>query len=183
MNKINNRIGYARISTSDQNLDLQLDALNSVGCLKIFQDITSGAKSDRPHLNEALNYLREGDVLVVWKLDRLGRSLKHLVEIISELKNRGIGLWCLQENIDTTTNGGMLVFHIFASLAEFERGLIIERTQAGLKSARSRGIVGGRPKKLNTNNIKMAQAMMGDGTIPIREICNRLGICKATLYK
>src|ERR671923_1265567 len=132
-------IGYARVSTQDQTLNLQKDALEKIGCTKIFTDTASGAKAERKGLDEALEYLREGDTLVVWRLDRLGRSLKHLIETISQLDTRKIGFKSLTENIDTTTSGGKLIFHIFGALAEFERNLIRERTQAGLTAARARG--------------------------------------------
>lgn len=142
------RIGYARISTPEQKLLLQTDALTKAGCERSFSDVASGAKDDRPGLRAALGYLRPGDILVVWKLDRLGRSLKHLLEAVNALHERGIGFLSLQENIDTTTSGGKLVFHIFGALAEFERDLIRERTQAGLRAAWARGRKGGRPHKL-----------------------------------
>src|SRR5512132_4175640 len=141
-------IGYARVSTSDQTLDLQKDVLEKAGCSKIFTDTASGAKAERIGLDEALNYVRSGDTLVVWKLDRLGRSLPHLIETITGLNNRGIGFKSITEAIDTTTSGGKLIFHIFGALAEFERDIIRERTQAGLNAARSRGRKGGRPKSL-----------------------------------
>src|SRR5437588_2698376 len=139
-------IGYARVSTQDQTLDLQQDALEKIGCSKIFTDTASGAKAERQGLDEALAYVREGDTLVVWKLDRLGRSLQHLIETITKLNNRKIGFKSITENIDTTTSGGKLVFHIFGALAEFERDIIRERTNAGLAAARARGRRGGRPK-------------------------------------
>src|SRR5215210_3918276 len=141
-------VGYARVSTGEQTLDLQLDALETAGCGKVFQETASGAKADRPVLDEVLAYVRPGDTLVVWRLDRLGRSLQHLIETVAALAARGIGFKSLTEQIDTTTSGGKLVFHVFGALAEFERDLIRERTQAGLAAARSRGRVGGRPKKL-----------------------------------
>jgi DNA invertase Pin-like site-specific DNA recombinase len=141
-------IGYARVPTQDQTLNLQKDALKKIGCKKIFTDTASGAKQERKGLEEVQNFLREGDTLVVWRLDRLGRSLKHLIETITELNNRNIGFKSLTENIDTTTSGGKLVFHIFGALAEFERDIIRERTQAGLIAARARGRKGGRPKAL-----------------------------------
>src|SRR5512147_2967937 len=141
-------IGYARVSTTDQTLDLQKDALQKAGCGRIFTDTASGAKAERIGLEEALNYVRPGDTLVVWRLDRLGRSLPHLIETITGLNNRGIGFKSITESIDTTTSGGKLIFHIFGALAEFERDLIKERTQAGLTAARARGRLGGRPKAL-----------------------------------
>ena len=132
-------IGYARVSTTDQTLDLQKDALQQAGCYKTFTDTASGAKAERSGLDEALNYVRTGDTLVVWRLDRLGRSLKHLIETITGLNNRHIGFKSITENIDTTTSGGKLIFHIFGALAEFERDIIRERTRAGLHAARARG--------------------------------------------
>src|SRR5260370_17253575 len=139
-------IGYARVSTQDQTLNLQKDALEKIGCSKVFTDTISGATTERKGLDEALAYVREGDSLVVWKLDRLGRSLKHLIETITNLNNRKIGFQSITENIDTTTSGGKLIFHIFGALAEFERDIIRERTLAGLQAARARGRRGGRPK-------------------------------------
>src|SRR5436190_14072246 len=141
-------IGYARVSTQDQTLDLQTDALNNAGCEKIFKDTTGGAKSERPGLQEAMNHLRAGDTLVVWRLDRLGRTLKHLIATITDLNEQGIGFKSLQEQMDTTTSGGKLIFHIFGALAEFEREVIRERTRAGLQAARARGRFGGRPSIL-----------------------------------
>src|ERR1700712_5516244 len=139
-------IGYARVSTHEQNLDLQEDALKAAGCQKVYTDKTRGTKAERPGLEKALADVRPGESLVVWKLDRLGRSLKHLIGTVTDLSNRGVGFRSLQEAIDTTTSGGKLIFHVFGALAEFERDLIRERTQAGLQAARARGRVGGRPK-------------------------------------
>src|SRR5438270_4152035 len=147
-------IGYARVSTSDQTLNLQKDALEKIGCSKIFTDIMSGSTTERQGLDEALSFVREGDTLVVWRLDRLGRSLKHLIETITSLNNRKIGFKSLTESIDTTTSNGRLIFNIFASLAESERDLIRERTKAGLAAARARGRVGGRPKAQTFNTPK-----------------------------
>src|SRR5438874_12226421 len=144
-------IGYARVSTTDQTLDLQKDALKKIGCSKIFTDTISGATTERKGLEGALSYVREGDTLVVWRLDRLGRSLKHLIDTITKLNNRKIGFKSITENIDTTTSGGKLIFHIFGALAEFERDIIRERTNAGLLAARARGRKGGRPKALTPN--------------------------------
>src|ERR687894_1039466 len=138
-------IGYARVSTGEQTLDLQLDALQAAGCGKVYTETASGAKADRPVLDEVLSYLRGGDTLVVWRLDRLGRSLQHLIEVVAQLAVRGIGFKSLTEQIDTTTPGGKLVFHVFGALAEFERDLTRERTHAGLAAARARGRQGGRP--------------------------------------
>jgi DNA invertase Pin-like site-specific DNA recombinase len=177
-------IGYARVSTQDQTLNLQKDALEKLGCNKIFTDTASGAKAERTGLNEALEYVREGDTLVVWRLDRLGRSLKHLIETISQLDTRKIGFKSLTENIDTTTSGGKLIFHIFGALAEFERNLIRERTRAGLTAARARGRLGGRPKALSTpKKVAMAQALYNDKNNTIDEICKTLNISRATLYR
>ena len=176
-------IGYARVSTQDQTLALQKDALEKIGCNKIFTDTASGAKAERIGLEEALKYVREGDTLVVWRLDRLGRSLKHLIETITELNNRKIGFKSIQENIDTTTSGGKLVFHIFGALAEFERNLIRERTNAGLQAARARGRKGGRPKSLTGKKVVMVQALYNDKNNTVDEICKTLNISRATLYR
>jgi DNA invertase Pin-like site-specific DNA recombinase len=176
-------IGYARVSTEDQHLDLQDDALKKVGCERIFTDKTSGASANRPGLTDALGYLREGDVLVVWKLDRLGRSLKDLIGIVQTLADRGVGFRCTQDQIDTTTNGGKLIFHIFAALAEFERGILQERTKAGLAAARARGRNGGRPKVMTDKKAKLAQELRADTTRPVNEICTTLGISRATYYR
>ena len=176
-------IGYARVSTNQQDLTLQEDELRKAGCEKIFTDIVSGAKSERQGLKDALEFTRKGDVLVVWKLDRLGRSLKHLVDTIIELQARGIGFRSLTQNLDTTTAGGMLIFHVFASVAEFERQLIIERTQAGLRSARARGRVGGRPRALDAKKLVMAQSLFEDGRTSVQEICKTLNVSRATLYR
>lgn len=177
------KIGYARVSTKDQNLDMQIDDLKKIGCEKIFTDKISGAKKDRPGLDEALNYVRKGDVLVVWKLDRAGRSLKHLIELVNLLNEQEVGFVSIKENIDTTTSTGKLMFHIFASLAEFERDIIRERTEAGLAAARARGKVGGRPKLMDDRKLAMAKSMMADKSIPIKNICSTLGVSKSTLYK
>ena len=176
-------IGYARVSTQDQHLDLQTDALEKAGCIKVFTDIASGAKTERNGLKEALAYLREGDILTVWKLDRLGRSLKHLIEVVNSLSEVNIGFQSLQEKIDTTTSGGKLIFHIFASLAEFERDLIRERTNAGLKAARTRGRMGGRPKAMDAKKIFMAKSLANDSNVSIKNICETLNVSRATLYR
>lgn len=175
-------IGYARVSTFDQNLSLQVDALQRAGCEKIFQDKVSGAKADRPGLQEALEYIRQGDTLAVWRLDRLGRSLRHLIETVSRLEEQGIGFRSLEENIDTTTSGGRLIFHIFGALAEFERNLIRERTQAGLKAARARGRKGGRPRALDATKTQLLYKLYDEKQHTIEEICRLLGISKQTLY-
>lgn len=177
-------IGYARVSTGEQTLDLQYDALTNAGCGKIYQETASGAKADRPILDEVLSYLRVGDTLVVWRLDRLGRSLEHLIDVVAALADRGIGFKSLTEQIDTTTPGGKLIFHVFGALAEFERDLIRERTQAGLAAARSRGRVGGRPKKLaNAKQLELARTLYAGGQTDIETICQTLGISRATLYR
>jgi DNA invertase Pin-like site-specific DNA recombinase len=175
-------IGYARVSTQEQTLNLQRDALEKAGCTKIFTDTASGAKADRMGLDEALNYVRKGDSLVVWRLDRLGRSLPHLIATMTDLEERGIGFKSPTENIDTTTSGGKLIFHIFGALAEFERNLIRERTQAGLSAARVRGRRGGRPKALTGKQRSIAKDLY-DKHHPIAEICRTLKISKATLYR
>ena len=176
-------VGYARVSTTDQTLDLQQDALEKIGCSKIFTDTASGAKAERPGLTDALAYVRAGDTLVVWRLDRLGRSLKHLIDTITDLNNRKIGFQSLTENIDTTTSGGKLIFHIFGALAEFERDIIRERTLAGLQAARARGRKGGRPKALTSKTVQMAQQLYNDKTNSITDICKTLNISRATLYR
>ncbi len=176
-------IGYARVSTADQNLALQKDALLAAECEHTYTDTASGAKAERPGLAEALKMCRPGDTLVVWKLDRLGRSLPHLVETVRDLAARKVGFQSLQENIDTTTSGGKLIFHIFASLAEFERDLIRERTNAGLSAARARGRTGGRPKGVDERKRKAALALQKDTTRSVKEICEILGVSRNTYYK
>lgn len=176
-------IGYARVSTTDQNLALQTDALHAAGCERLFTDTVSGATVERPGLTAALNICRPGDTLVVWKLDRLGRSLPHLVETVRDLVARGVGFKSLQEQIDTTTSGGKLIFHLFASLAEFERDLIRERTNAGLSAARARGRKGGRPKGVDAKKQKTALALKKEGTHSVHEICEIVGIARNTYYK
>ncbi len=176
-------IGYARVSTQDQNAELQLDALSQAGCERIFTEKASGAQRDRPELQAALEYMREGDALVVWKLDRLARSMKQLVETIELLEAQGVGFRSLTEAIDTTTAGGKLVFHIFGALAEFERSMIQERTKAGLAAARARGRVGGRPRKLTEEDLKAAAALLKDSTITVEDVAKRLQVSTATLYR
>jgi DNA invertase Pin-like site-specific DNA recombinase len=176
-------IGYARVSTSDQTLDLQKDALEKEGCSRIFTDTASGAKAERTGLDEAMSHLREGDSLVVWRLDRLGRSLKHLIETITGLNDRKIGFKSITEAIDTTTSGGKLIFHIFGALAEFERDIIRERTQAGLNAARARGRRGGRPKALSPKKAEIAKVLYKDKNNTIDVICRTLNISRATLYR
>jgi DNA invertase Pin-like site-specific DNA recombinase len=178
-------IGYARVSTTEQHLHLQQDALEKAGCLKIYTDTISGTKFERKGLTEALDYVRGGDTLVVWRLDRLGRSLKDLIERITDLHNRNVGFKSLTENIDTTTSGGKLIFHIFGALAEFERDIIKERTNAGLTAARARGRQGGRPRSSlsEERKLQMARQMYEKKTIPVKDICNALGIPRSTFYK
>jgi DNA invertase Pin-like site-specific DNA recombinase len=176
-------VGYARVSTQDQNPELQLDALSGAGCEKIYQEKASGAQRERPQLMAVLDYLRPGDALAVWKLDRLARSLKQLIETVELLDARQIGFRSLTENIDTTTPGGKLVFHIFGALAEFERCIIRERTKAGLAAARSRGKVGGRPPAMNAEDIEVATALLADPSITSRKVAERLGVSVSTLYK
>jgi len=177
------RIGYARVSTQDQHLRAQTDALKKAGCEKIYTDQLSGASRERPGLTQALEILRQGDILMVWKLDRLGRSLPHLVELVNELKEKGVGFRSLQENLDTTSGTGKLVFHLFASLAEFERDLIRERTLAGLAAARARGRKGGRPRVLEANQVALARAMYQDKRNSVKDICATLQVGKTTLYR
>ena len=168
----------------EQLLDLQLDALQQAECAKIFTETAGGAQVERASLQEALAYARPGDTLVVWRLDRLGRSLRHLIETVADLAARGIGFKSLTEQIDTTTRGGKLVFHVFGALAEFERDLIRERTHAGLAAARARGRTGGRPKKLaDPKTLALAQQLYADGQTDVATICRTLGISRATLYR
>jgi len=178
-------IGYARVSTKDQNLDLQIDALEKAGCEKIYREVASGGKTERPELNDLLKNIRPKDVLVICKLDRLGRSLKHLVELGNDLAKKEVGLRSLNDPIDTTTAQGRLIFNIFGSLAEFERDIIKERTQAGLSAARSRGRHGGRPKGLSVQaetTACAAEALYKEKKLSVQEIADKLGICKSTLY-
>jgi DNA invertase Pin-like site-specific DNA recombinase len=176
-------VGYARVSTQDQTPALQLDALKAADCERIFKEKASGAQRDRPELAAALDYMRDGDTLVVWKLDRLARSMKQLVETIEHMEDRKIGFRSLTEAIDTTTAGGKLVFHIFAALAEFERSIIKERTTAGLAAARARGRRGGRPRSLTEKDLAAAKAMLSDPEITVDEVARRLGVGPATLYR
>jgi DNA invertase Pin-like site-specific DNA recombinase len=180
------KIGYARVSTEEQNLDLQLDALQKAGCEKIYQEKVSGMKTHRVELSKLLAHLRAGDVLVIWKLDRLGRSLQHLVELTHELLEKEVGLQSLSDPIDTTTAQGRLVFNIFASLAQFERDLIRERTMAGLASARARGRLSGRKKGLSAKAQKTAlisEALYKQKQLPVMDLCKQLSISKPTLYR
>ena len=175
-------IGYARVSTHDQNLDLQKDALEKAGCKKIYVEQMSGSSRIRPELEKTLEMLRNGDTLVVWRLDRLGRSLKHLIELITKLEQREIGFKSLMESMDTTTSGGKLIFHIFGALAEFEHNLIKERTSAGLAAARARGRNGGRPLKLDEKKRGLAIKLYNERERSIKEICQIMGVSKPTLY-
>ncbi len=176
-------IGYERVSTDDQNLNLQHDALKQAGCDRIFSDKMSGTKADRPGLKEAFDYVRSGDTLVVWRLDRLGRSLKDLIALVEDLERREIGFRSLQESIDTTTSGGKLIFHLFGALAEFERNLIRERTQAGLQAARARGRTGGRRPKLTQQQIEIGRSLAADPTRSVTSICEHLQISRPTFYR
>ena len=176
-------IGYARVSTAEQTLDSQEDDLRAAGCERIFSDVASGARTARPGLDEALDHLRKGDTLVVWRLDRLGRSLGHLIETVGHLAKTGRGFRSLREQIDTTTPGGKLVFHLFGALAEFEREVIRERTKAGLSSARARGRTGGRPRSLDKKQTAMAAALMADRDGSVADICRTLGVSRSTLYR
>ena len=180
------KLGYARVSTDDQNLHLQLDALEAAGCDDVFKEKVSGAKTDRPQLDVLLAKARKGDVIVVYKLDRLGRSLGHLVALVHDLMAKGIGLKSLSDPFDTTTAQGKLIFNIFASLAEFERELIVERTKAGLKAARARGRLGGRPKGLSPALKRKAPAVAAlyrAGDMTVTQICENQGISRASFYK
>ena len=177
-------VGYARVSTQDQNLDLQINALKEAGCQKIFTEKASGAQRDRPELIAAMNYIRAGeDILVVWKLDRLARSLKQLIDTVEKFENQNIGLLSLTESINTTTSGGRLIFHIFASLAEFERSIIRERTKAGLLAAKQNGRIGGRPSSLKEKDLAVAKTLLQDTNITVEEVAKRMQIAPSTLYR
>ncbi|EPF8164898.1 MULTISPECIES: recombinase family protein [Vibrio] len=179
---MNQLIGYARVSTDDQNLHLQRDALERAGCQVIYEDKASGKNTERPELEGCLKALRSGDTLVVWRLDRLGRSLGDLVKLVTTLEEKGIGFESLQEKIETTSASGKLVFHVFAALAEFERNLISERTRAGLKAARARGRLGGRKPKLKQKDIREIKALLKDPNIPVSDIAKRFGVSRTTIY-
>jgi DNA invertase Pin-like site-specific DNA recombinase len=177
-------VGYTRCSTADQNLDLQRDALEKAGCERIFQDNgVSGATTERPGLAEALACVREGDVLVVWKLDRLGRSLRHLIEVVHGLEARDVQVRSLTEGFDTTTAAGKMLFHVIGALAEMERSIIRERTHAGLAAARARGRNGGRKRKLDGRAIKMARAMLADRDVSVEDVASTMRVNRATLYR
>ncbi|MBV9132035.1 MAG: recombinase family protein [Chloroflexi bacterium] len=176
-------LGYARVSTTDQNPDLQLDALKAASCYRVFVDTASGALDDRPQLAKVLDQLRPGDTLVVWKLDRLGRSLRHLIDTVAELQRRDVGFRSLQENIDTTSPGGKLIFHIFGALAEFERDLIRQRTLAGLAAARARGRAGGRPSTMTPTKLTLARQLYDSREHTLAEIARTLGVSRASIYR
>lgn len=176
-------LGYARVSTDEQNPDLQLDALRDAGCYRTFVDRASGALAERPELTKLLDQLRPDDTLVVWKLDRLGRSVPHLVSVVNDLRDRGVGFRSLTEGIDTTTPGGKLIFHIFCALAEFERDVIRERTRAGLAAARARGRTGGRKPKMTPKKLAVAREMYDSKKHTMEEIAQTVGVSRATLYR
>ena len=176
-------LGYARVSTDDQTDALQLDALKAAGCERTFSDRGSGASADRPALRDAISHARQGDTLVVWRLDRLGRSLPHLIETVRSLETSGVGFRSLTEHLDTTTPNGRLIFHLFGALAEFERELIRERTKAGLAAARARGRKGGRPAKLNAERLRIAQRLLTDPESTVSEVARTLGVHRSTLHK
>jgi DNA invertase Pin-like site-specific DNA recombinase len=177
------RIGYARVSTDDQTLDLQRDALKKAKCRQIYQEQASGKNTARPQLEACLKSLREGDTLIVWRLDRLGRSLGDLIRLTQDFKTRGVSFASLTEQIDTRSPTGQLVFHVFGALAEFERHLIRERTLAGLKSARARGRRGGRPRKLSPKDLKTVRAMLKSGDIPVSTVAAQFRVARSTLYR
>ena len=177
------RIGYARVSGESQTTEPQIDALKAAGCERIFEETASGAQRDRPQLMAALDYLREGDQIVVWRLDRMARSLKQLLETVEDLETRKVGLLSLTENIQTDSVSGKLVFHIFAALAEFERNLIRQRTQNGLALARKMGRVGGRPALLTQTSLRAAKAMLADDGLTVAEVAARLNVAVSTLYR
>jgi DNA invertase Pin-like site-specific DNA recombinase len=176
------RIGYARVSTRDQNLELQLDALNNAGCKRIFTDKLSGAQVERPGLSEALSHLREADTLVVWKLDRLGRSVKGLVDLVNELETQKVHFQSITDGVDTKTPAGRFFFHVMASLAQMERELILERTRAGLEAARCAGRVGGRKRRMTDSKVQAARKLLASGTLP-HEVAHSLGVSVPTLYR
>jgi len=176
-------IGYARVSTRDQKPHLQLDALHAAGCKRVFEETVSGAKRDRPELKAALDFMRAGDDLVVWKLDCLARSTRQLLETVEDLERRGIGLKVLTQSINTSNAGGRLIFTVFSAIAEFEREIIRERSRAGLDAARSRGRKGGRPRALSEKNLKQARALLADPEITVEEVARSLGVGPSTLYR
>jgi DNA invertase Pin-like site-specific DNA recombinase len=177
------RIGYARVSSDDQTLNLQRDALKKAKCRQIYEEHASGKNTARPELEACFKSLREGDTLIVWRLDRLGRSLADLIRVTQELQARGIGFASLTEHIDTRSPTGKLVFHMFGALAEFERNLIRERTLAGLKAARARGRKGGRPKKLGQKELKTIRALLRSNEVPVKDIATQFDVNRSTLYR
>lgn len=176
-------VGYARVSTRDQSPALQLDALRAAGCERVFEETAGGARADRPQLTAALDFVRPGDALVVWKLDRLARSTRQLIDTVEQLRTRGIGFRCLTQDLDTTTSGGRLVFTIFSAIAEFEREVIRERTRAGLDAARARGRTGGRPPALSDRDRTAARALLRDPELTVVEVAARLNVAPSTLYR
>lgn len=176
-------LGYARVSTDEQTTRMQLDALEAAGCERTFSERASGAAAERPVLAELLSHSRNGDTLVVWRLDRLGRSLPHLIETVQKLESEGVGLRSLTEGIDTTRPNGRLIFHLFGALAQFERELIRERTMAGLAAARARGRKGGRPPKLSAEKLRVAQRLLKDPESTVSEVARTLGVHRSTLHK
>ena len=176
-------VGYARVSTLVQDFGMQTDALTEAGCERLYTDVASGAKAARPGLAEALDYVRSGDTLVVWRLDRLGRSLSHLIDVVRNLHERDVGFWALQEQVDTTTASGKLVFHVFGALAEFERELIRERTAAGLKAAGTRGRVGGRKRRMSAEQVRQALVLLRSPDCNVAQVSRTFGVHRATLYR
>jgi DNA invertase Pin-like site-specific DNA recombinase len=176
-------LGYARISTAEQHLDLQRDALERAGCEWIFADTASGGLDERPQLVKVIAAVGSGDTLVVWRLDRLGRSLRHLIDTVNDLRDRGVGFRSLQESIDTSTSGGKLVFHVFGALAEFERELVRERTQAGLAAARARGRFGGRPRAMTPDKVRLARQLYDSREHTVEAIAKTLGVSRASIYR
>lgn len=181
--RVGHLLGYARVSTTDQDASLQVDALRAAGCYRVFVDTVSGALEHRPEFDKIIDQLRPGDTLVVWRLDRLGRSIRHLIDQLHALDERGVGFRSLQETIDTTSSGGRLVFHVFAALAEFERDLIRERTNAGLAAARARGRTGGRPSSLSPAQVKAARRMYEQQEMTVAQIGDVLGVSRTTIYR
>jgi DNA invertase Pin-like site-specific DNA recombinase len=175
-------IGYARVSTVDQNLDLQKEALKQAGCAKIYEDTMSGLRANRPGLDQAVEQLREGDIFVVWKLDRLGRSVKNLIEFVNSLEKNKVHFKSLTDQIDTSSTMGRFFFHVLASLAQMERELIVERTRAGLNTARLQGRIGGRKRRMTVSKVESAKRLLANG-IPPREVANNLGVSVPTLYR
>ena len=176
------KVGYARVSTGGQNLEGQLDALQAAGCERIFEETASGSRSDRPILSQALEFVRAGDVLVTYRLDRIARSLPHLISVMDDLNQRGVEFHSLTENLDTSSSGGRLIFHIFGAISNFEVDLIRERTRTGLEAARKRGRIGGRPRRMTDDKIRAAKKLLADGT-PVKEVANNLGVSVPTLFR